>query len=51
MEIYIIDLYLIVSQVEIVQHVDFTDFLINALYLVVVHLQDLQLLQIEDCWR
>ena len=48
---FIIDLYLIMSQVEIVQHVDLTDFLIYALYLVVVHLKDLQLLQTEDSWR
>ena len=43
-----IHLYLIMSQVEIVQHVDLADLLINALYLIVVDLQDLQLLQTVD---
>ena len=37
----IIHLYLIMSQVEIVQHVNLADFVLNALYLIVVDLKDL----------
>ena len=45
-------LYLIMSQVEIVQHVNFADLFINALNLIVVHLQDLQLLQtVDGSWQ
>ena len=37
----IIHLYLIVSQVKIVQHVNFADLFVNALYLIIVDLKDL----------
>ena len=40
------------SQVQIVQHVNFADLFINALNLIVVHLQDLQLLQtVDGSWQ